>query len=107
MVSCARATRGLGRPSLDTRSGRPSSPPSREQVEVRWSLDAGSGESGCVTQAWNGGRCGEKRLPVPYVLRLSRLSKLYLSGIWLGWLYGCFVRSSATLRNSRYVNYST
>ena len=32
MVSCARATRGLRRPSLDTRSGRLSSPPSREQV---------------------------------------------------------------------------
>ena len=32
MVSCARATRGLGRPSLDTRSGRPSSSPSRERV---------------------------------------------------------------------------
>jgi hypothetical protein len=33
MVSCARATRDLGRPSLDTRSGRPSSPPSREKIE--------------------------------------------------------------------------
>ena len=32
MVSCARATRGLGRPSLDTRNGRPSSPPSREKI---------------------------------------------------------------------------
>jgi len=32
MVSCARATRGLRRPSLDTRSGRPSSPPSRGKV---------------------------------------------------------------------------
>ena len=27
MFSCARATRGLGRPSLDTRSGRPIRPP--------------------------------------------------------------------------------
>jgi len=38
MVSCARATRGLRRPSLDTLSGRPSSPPSREnrrEVVVR------------------------------------------------------------------------
>jgi len=43
MLSCARATRGLRRPSLDTRSGRPSSPPSREKVEERWSLDARSG----------------------------------------------------------------
>src|SRR6267143_2613883 len=40
MVSCARATRGLRRPSLDTRSGRPSSPPSREKIEERWSLEA-------------------------------------------------------------------
>ena len=32
MVSYARATRGLRRPSLDTRSGRPSSPSSREKV---------------------------------------------------------------------------
>ena len=30
MLSCARATRGLRRPSLDTRSGKPSSQPSRE-----------------------------------------------------------------------------
>jgi len=52
MVSCARATRGLRRPSLDTRSGRPSSPPSREKVEergrsiraVKDSLPAPSGE---------------------------------------------------------------
>jgi hypothetical protein len=35
MLSCARATRGLRRPSLDTRSGRPSSPPSREKVGER------------------------------------------------------------------------
>jgi len=47
MVSCARATRGLGRPSLDTRSGRPSSPPSREEVEEQCSSDACSeGQSG-------------------------------------------------------------
>ena len=31
LASCARATRGLGRPSLDARSGRPSRPPSRER----------------------------------------------------------------------------
>ena len=31
MLSCARATRGLRRPSLDTRSGRPFSPPSRKR----------------------------------------------------------------------------
>ena len=31
MVSCARATRGLGRPSLNTRSGRPIRPPFREK----------------------------------------------------------------------------
>jgi len=42
MVSCARATRGLRRPSLDTRSGRPSSPPSREKMEERCSSDARS-----------------------------------------------------------------
>ena len=35
MVSRARATRGLRRPSLDTRSGKPSSPPSRENIEAR------------------------------------------------------------------------
>ena len=29
LASCARATRGLGRPSLDARSGRSSRPPSR------------------------------------------------------------------------------
>ena len=42
--SCAHATRGLGRPSVDTRSGRPSSPPSREKIEERWSLNARSGD---------------------------------------------------------------
>ena len=42
MLSCARATRGLRRPSLDTRSGRPSSPPSMEMMEEQWSLDARS-----------------------------------------------------------------
>ena len=30
LISCARATRGLRRPSLDARSGRSSRPPSRE-----------------------------------------------------------------------------
>jgi len=56
MVSCARATRGLGRPSLGlmARLGVPvggrvrklravgdeSSPPSREKVEEQWSSDA-------------------------------------------------------------------
>jgi len=40
MLSFARATRGLRRPSLDTRSGRPSSLPSREKVEERCSFDA-------------------------------------------------------------------
>ena len=38
MVSCARATRGLRRPSLDTRSGRSSSPPPREKIEKRWTV---------------------------------------------------------------------
>ena len=38
MLSCARATRGRGSPSLDTRSGKPSSPPSREKIEERRSL---------------------------------------------------------------------
>ena len=31
LISRARATRGLGRPSLDARSGRSSRPPSREE----------------------------------------------------------------------------
>jgi hypothetical protein len=31
LVSCARATRGLGRPSLDARNGRPIRPPSRRE----------------------------------------------------------------------------
>ena len=30
----------MNQPSLDTRSGRPSSPPSRGKVRERWSLDA-------------------------------------------------------------------
>jgi hypothetical protein len=38
MIFYARATRGLRRPSLDTRSGRPSSPPSREKTEERWAV---------------------------------------------------------------------
>ena len=42
MLSCARATRGLRRPSLDTRSGRPSSPPSMEMMEEQCSLDGRS-----------------------------------------------------------------
>jgi hypothetical protein len=36
LISCARATRGRGLPSLDTRSGRPSSRPSREKVGRSW-----------------------------------------------------------------------
>ncbi len=35
MVSCARATRALRRASLDARSRRPSSLPSRENIEER------------------------------------------------------------------------
>jgi hypothetical protein len=31
LISCARATRGLRRPSLDARSGRPIRPPSNEE----------------------------------------------------------------------------
>jgi hypothetical protein len=39
MVSCARATRGRNKlPSLDTRSGRPSSLPSRETREELWTV---------------------------------------------------------------------
>ena len=58
MVSCARATRGLGRNSLNTRSGRPSSPPSREKIEERCSVDVRrEGQSGYsllkrIEQAW-------------------------------------------------------
>ncbi len=40
MLSRARATRGLRRPSLDTRSRRSSSPPLREKIEARCSFDA-------------------------------------------------------------------
>ncbi len=40
MVSCARATRGLRMPSLNTRSGKPSGPPSWENIEKRWSFYA-------------------------------------------------------------------
>ena len=64
MVSCARATRGLGRPSLDTRSGRPSSPPSRGREE-RWSLDARRGEIHQVLPAW----------PVSLVPHVSHISR--------------------------------
>jgi hypothetical protein len=65
MVSCARATRGLRRPSLDTRSGSPSSPPSREKIEERWSLrrektpepfyfsrSMGNGSDTCLPSYW-------------------------------------------------------
>ena len=34
MIFCARATRGLGRPSLDTRSGGLSSQPSKEKKDA-------------------------------------------------------------------------
>ncbi len=44
MASCARATRGLGRPSLNTRSGSPSSPPSRKEREKQRSLDVHNGK---------------------------------------------------------------
>jgi len=60
MLSFARATRGLRRPSLDTRSGRPSSLPSREKVEERCSFDArirGSTRLPCgerPERAWKG-----------------------------------------------------
>jgi hypothetical protein len=39
LVSCARATRGLRRPSVDARSGRPSRPPSREEKIRQASLE--------------------------------------------------------------------
>jgi hypothetical protein len=42
MASYARATRGLRRPSLDTRSGRSSSPPSRDDIEEQCLVDARS-----------------------------------------------------------------
>ena len=34
MIFCAQATRGRRLPSLDTRNGRPSSPPSSEKIET-------------------------------------------------------------------------
>jgi hypothetical protein len=53
MLFCARATRGLGRPALDTRSGRPPSAPSRGKVEERCSLDARSkGQPGPPSKDW-------------------------------------------------------
>ena len=64
MLSCARATRGLRRPSLDTRSGRPSSPPSREKVGDQFSFDArnrGSTRLPCgerPERAWKGHMIG-------------------------------------------------
>ena len=59
MLSCARATRGLGWPSLDTRSGRPSSPPSKEKMEERWSVDARSeGQSAAPLRGkWRKSEC--------------------------------------------------
>ena len=36
MISCARATRGLGRPSLDARSGRSIRPHPRRENERAW-----------------------------------------------------------------------
>ena len=60
MVSCARATRGLGRPSLDTRNGRPSSPASREWVSVeagrasKWVIVGLPHFLGLPTRGWNG-----------------------------------------------------
>ena len=42
LVSCARATRGLRRPSLDARSGRPSRPPSGEVNEQAWKSENGA-----------------------------------------------------------------
>lgn len=45
MVSCARATRGFRRPSLDTRNGRPSSTPSSEKIIRAESFDGRSGTS--------------------------------------------------------------
>ncbi len=53
LISCARATRGLRRPSLDKRSGRPIRPPSCEESmselgRTYISLNARSeGQSGC------------------------------------------------------------
>jgi len=56
MLSCARATRGLRRPSLDTRSGRPSNPPSRK----RW--NSGGCSMRAVKDSLTEGKAGEKYL---------------------------------------------
>jgi hypothetical protein len=58
MVSCARATRGLRRPSLDTRSGRPSSPPSMERIEERCTDVRCEGQLGRSLIEWKGASNG-------------------------------------------------
>ena len=103
MLSCARATRGLRRPSLDTRSGRPSSPPSRERLEDQWSFDArirGSTGLPCIERperAWNGHMIGlvdMKRKPgEPIYLKhhMLGLTLAVVSPILLPFLYHRYI----------------
>jgi hypothetical protein len=45
MIFCARATRGLRRPSLDARIGRPNRPPSREKEKQARKHGTGRGRT--------------------------------------------------------------
>ncbi len=45
LVSCARATRGLRRPSLHARSGRPNSPPSIRRKSTLEGKEHGSSQA--------------------------------------------------------------
>jgi hypothetical protein len=71
----ARGTRALRRASFDARNRGSTRPPYEERHERAWrdhldglrSLDAGSGEIGCVTQESSDGPCGKKRLPTPLI----------------------------------------
>ena len=69
LVSCARATRGLRRPSLDARSWRPNRPPRNVPISVASCCQVGSSlpeqeRSRSTRQADSGNDCGFGAIPI-------------------------------------------
>ena len=75
MASCARATRGLGRPSLDTRSGRPIRPPFYEKrtSKIRKSI-CSKAHGTRVLRALLCGACDGEALEMVAFRNLDRLT---------------------------------
>ena len=78
LISCARATRGLRRPSLDARSGRSSRTPSREQKTSKLGRPFIIGELLARRPPWDQHRChskGEKQASLEESFRRMRVAR--------------------------------